>query len=524
MSANSPHQASQSKDKDEMLDLIVIGGGPHALSLLCRLLEGSPFSTMTDQDHQRYHHIRASKSKSSAGTPLVRPCCPTLDLAAMKMRIKVIDANAAEGGWMCKWNKSFEALRISYLTISNVFPSRPVEFHPDALRTFAREESRECELQDITACFDVGCRTSPSSTDTIYMTSSIKEPVTSIIPRCDHVTGSKHFIIKSFNKETGATETFKAKRVVAALGNANHARIPPWVHMIDYILNAAVAIVGILLVETIIEMMEKPQDQSREVKLLVVGGGLTSAQLVTLAQKRGIKNVTLITRSKLKTSQFDLSLDWIGRNANLQFAKFWNEPLEARLAILRRAKNGGSITPEYMKLLKEYQSEKWLKVKENLQVRQVTWVQTSALNRPCWNVEFDDGDVDCFDLIWLGTGARMDAEKEPCLAPILEKAPIKVVGGLPALNEELKWGDLEFYMMSGYCALSLGPTAGNLIGGRIAADRIASSLWSKWVKENDELKGLSALKNAEKHKPDLSSLATMTGSFENFWSVLVETD
>ncbi|KAJ3028348.1 UNVERIFIED_CONTAM: hypothetical protein HDU68_001898 [Siphonaria sp. JEL0065] len=543
--------STQNHDSGEILDLVVIGGGPHALALLCRLLEQSPFSTMSDQDHQRYHHIRVSKSKPQSGRDIVRRCSPLLDVDRLK--IKVIDANAKDG-----WIKAQCFFILTH-----------------ALRTFAKDESRECELQDITACFDIGCRNckkkkqrshfipndrhqffTPSASLFADFCSSLVDRynllevliegiVTTIIPRLDRATGSKYFIIKSFNKTSGSIETFSAKRVVAALGNANHARLPPWVHTIEKthvpekrIIHALEFIECLkqgvdhcvsecsghndIVGKDLAELMAR--EEGEDVKLLVVGGGLTSAQLVSLAGNRGIKKVTLITRSKLKTSQFDLSLDWIGRNSNIQFAKFWSEPLETRLAILRRAKNGGSVTPEYMKLLMQYQTDGWLKVKENLQVRQANWGQSSPLGRPCWRVEFDDGKSRYFDVIWLGTGSVLDVTKEPCLSKVLEKAPIQVVGGLPALNEDLRWGDLELYMMSSYCGLSLGPTAGNLIGGRVTADRIASNLWSKWIKENHELRGLSALKNAEKHKPDLSSLATMTGSFENFWSVLVESE
>jgi hypothetical protein len=35
--------------------------------------------------------------------------------------------------------------------------------------------------------------------------------------------------------------------------------------------------------------------------------------------------VTLSCRSNLKTQQFDVSLDWVGRQSNIKFADFWQE-------------------------------------------------------------------------------------------------------------------------------------------------------------------------------------------------------
>lgn len=72
--------------------------------------------------------------------------------------------------------------------------------------------------------------------------------------------------------------------------------------------------------------------------LLVVGGGMTSAQLVVLGLKTGFKGVRLsiltnypfqvvmASRSRLRTQQFDVSLDWVGRESNVMFSTFWSEP------------------------------------------------------------------------------------------------------------------------------------------------------------------------------------------------------
>ncbi|KAJ3068862.1 hypothetical protein HDU99_003082, partial [Rhizoclosmatium hyalinum] len=513
---------SAQKPAIDMLDLVVIGAGPHSLSLLCRLLEQSPFETLTDSDHQRYHHIR-TKSKNK----LVRDCCDTIDVDSLKPRIKVIDANVSSGGWMCQWNKSFEALHIAHLRSPMFF--HPDPFHPDALRTFAKAECRECELLDITACFESGCKKckktkqrshfiandrrqffTPSASLFQDFCSSLVDRyglddvlhqgnVTAITP-VNPNTPNSYFEIKSFNKYTGEYETFTAKRVVAALGNVNNPIIPPWVHMIPQHIPEKRIVHALDFVQCLKsdcegcnddilpdQLKEQLNDLSEKPRLLVIGGGLTSAQLVQLAVKRGFKDITLMTRGVLKTSQFDLSLDWIGRNANTLFASFWQAPLAERRAILRRAKNGGSVTPEYMALLKCYKETGVLEIKEKQEVRQADWNSRDKK----WRVLMSTCEYEEYDVIWLGTGAALDVKKEACLAPVLESDPIEVVGGLPALDRNLKWGDLDLYMMSGYCGLSLGPTAGNLIGGRVAAERIAGDLWKKWVDESEELRSVS---------------------------------
>ncbi|KAI9336858.1 hypothetical protein DFJ73DRAFT_849949 [Zopfochytrium polystomum] len=579
--------------EDAMLDLLVVGGGPHALSLLCHLLERSPYSLVTDESHQRIHHIakkrgnaRTSLSPKQASDGPLHRCCSVLDAEAVKRRILVVDGSGNE--WMSKWNKSFEAYQIEFLRSPMYF--HPDPFHVDALRAFTEAGNREKELQDITASFEAGCKACKktktrshfsandrnqfytpkqrlfsdfcmSLVDRYFLHDILKQGwVTDIDPVvCNK---SRHFKV-TFTTPDGMTTVVRARTVVAALGNSNIPNIPPWARMIPAgsyppkRLAHALDFVDCLLAgadhcsihcedpkgdilpadlqaalaepRSSSSSQEQPVAGKRKLKALIIGGGLTSAQLVDLAVKRGFDEVVLITRSKLRTMQFDLSFDWIGRNSAIAFSRFWrSDSPEVRREMLRKAKNGGSITPEYMKILKAYVAAGKLVVKENLQVKQADWLDDKTenpLQRPCWRVNFGKtSDTLFFDLIWMGTGATLDVKREPCLTSMLRKSPIEVVGGLPVLTRDLRWNDLEFYMMSGYCGLSLGPTAGNIIGGKLAAERIAMVLWNKWRRElatsGDEAQPMEEAQEDE--KPDLTTLASMTGSFVNFWSVLTE--
>jgi lysine/ornithine N-monooxygenase len=49
--------------QEDVLDLVIIGAGPHALSLVTRLLETSPSSVVSDAEHSRVSFIK-SKNKS----------------------------------------------------------------------------------------------------------------------------------------------------------------------------------------------------------------------------------------------------------------------------------------------------------------------------------------------------------------------------------------------------------------------------------------------------------------------------
>jgi cation diffusion facilitator CzcD-associated flavoprotein CzcO len=61
----------------------------------------------------------------------------------------------------------------------------------------------------------------------------------------------------------------------------------------------------------------------RHTSILIVGGGLTSAQLADMAVRRGVDTVHLVMRSGLKVKHFDVDLEWMGKYRNIEQARFW---------------------------------------------------------------------------------------------------------------------------------------------------------------------------------------------------------
>ena len=57
--------------------------------------------------------------------------------------------------------------------------------------------------------------------------------------------------------------------------------------------------------------------------ILVVGGGLTSAQLSDLAIRKGVTKVWHFMRGSCKVKPFDVDLSWMGKWRNVQQAAFW---------------------------------------------------------------------------------------------------------------------------------------------------------------------------------------------------------
>lgn len=117
---------------------------------------------------------------------------------------------------------------------------------------------------------------------------------------------------KVFTVSTASGRTFQARSVVLAVGPGNGPTVPHeprscHAMQIKHFPDALVA-----------SKIERKQPTS----IVIIGGGLTSAQLADLAVKRGIRTVHLIMRGRVKVKQFDVGLEWMGKYKNVEQARF----------------------------------------------------------------------------------------------------------------------------------------------------------------------------------------------------------
>ena len=220
--------------------------------------------------------------------------------------------------------------------------------------------------------------------------------------------------------------------------------------------------------------------------MLIVGGGLTSVQIADLAIKRGVSKVHLLMRGPLKVKYFDMDLDWVGKFRNFNQAAFWSaETDEERFDMYAQARNGGSVTPRYRKVLDAHVASGRVVLHTHTTLASVSWNESQE----AWtNVKLStDAAVSSVDYIVFATGVQTDIRTIPFLSSLHAQHPIDTVGGLPCLTDDLKWNDAVPLFVTGRLAgLRLGPGAPNLVGARIGAERIA------WNVE-DELKKLGRM-------------------------------
>jgi cation diffusion facilitator CzcD-associated flavoprotein CzcO len=356
----------------------------------------------------------------------------------MRGRIKVFDPS---GKWLHQWQQQFRAQHISHLRSPVVHHPAP---NPYDLRRFA--ESRPTDLltpydrptaslfqefcQDLVQKWDLGEWILPHRVTRIRSLSSCFELI--------------------LDNETAVI----ARRVVVATGSPLLC-LPDWVKTSDRICHSQYVDLN--------SFKCKPSD-----RILIVGGGLTAGHLAIGALSLGCQ-VTMVTRRPLRERFFDTDPGWLGPKylRGFQAEPDWNR----RWSMIQSARDGGSLTPELFSQVK--QNHHALDLLENCQVRQIQWCHAPP---PRWQVIVEGGVSLEADYIWLATGYRFDVEMDPLFQDLLVQHPTQVVGGLPVLQEDLRWPGCQLYVMGGLAALHLGPTARNLSGARAASYRMVPSL------------------------------------------------
>ncbi|GAC71830.1 hypothetical protein PANT_5d00091 [Moesziomyces antarcticus T-34] len=214
--------------------------------------------------------------------------------------------------------------------------------------------------------------------------------------------------------------------------------------------------------------------QGHRSTMVVVGGGLTSAQLVVRALESGYDRVILLVRGHLKSKPFDVDLGWVGRYSNYLRMQFWqSDSVDERVNILRTARNGGSVTPTYAKLLSRLEALGKLEIRTHTTVASATYDQDWTLN-----LRTAHGTQEIrADYVIAATGAETNFRNLTFLSTLQRTHPVSVVAGMPLVTADLEYRrDVPLFVTGAYAALQIGPGAGNLGMMRDSADRIANRL------------------------------------------------
>lgn len=301
--------------------------------------------------------------------------------------------------------------------------------------------------------------------------------------------------MKFFNVTLNTGENVEAKTVVMATGpsRAQMANIPSWVEAIQesYPEGSLQHTVQLMHYFCTHEEINKHSTGPPPVchvgqRVMVVGGGLTSAHIISIALKQGASHVTWVLRKHLQLKQFDVGdiESLIGRYSHIEHGikmdglaflrQFYNErSLHKRLAMIKQARKGGAVTPEAYTQLQPFIQSGQLLIKTYCQVTEAKWCYRSQ----SWRVSLCNGEQWNGEKIWLATGCKLNVNQDPLLSDVMRKFPIQVLEGWPCITESLQWTpECPLYLMGQYAALQVGPHALNLAGGQAASIRIFQNI------------------------------------------------
>ncbi|KAI2793059.1 hypothetical protein POX_b03106 [Penicillium oxalicum] len=449
----------------------------------------------------------------------------------------VLDGTADR--WMQRWNNAFRTLEIKQLRSPMFFHVDPGD--RDGMLAYTQEVGREDDLWEISGCVGkemskhkkkkrrqsgkpqtLGVEIDERDRKDYYSPSTdlFADYCESIIRRYDldqpnqilkaEVTDITYDYLsdgldlapstsKVFTMTTATGEKLYSRAAVLAMGagGAGIQKIFPWKP--STVAEGADACCHSMEIKAFPDARVQAKIQQRkETNIVVVGGGLSSAQILDMAVKKGVTKVWLLIRSEFKVKHFDISLPWMGKYKNWEKAAFWSADTdEERLEMIINARNGGSITPRYTKIVKEHVARHRASVHTHSEIVSHSYNPETKL----WTLRTDPPipHLPPIDYIYFATGARSDIREMPLLRNMHDRYPIDTIGGLPRLTDDLMWrDDVPLYITGRLGGLRLGPGAPNLEGARLGAERIAWSLEEILGKDQeigDQCEGFCGLGN-----------------------------
>ncbi|KAH7376405.1 FAD binding domain-containing protein [Plectosphaerella cucumerina] len=484
-------------------DVIVIGAGPCGLGIASRLCEPSPSAIFTEDEHQRYHWIKKHGRKMALKNRRSGKVKQSKSVCHHRFSTLVLDATGNE--WMNRWKSLFAAFDIHHLRSPMFWHVDPSD--RDAMLAMAHNEGREKDLFELKNCVGkevskhlrrarAKCRNplhhAVVDVDERDRHDYFTPPTDLFLQHCKSIADRYGLCGDIVRKETLEDVEYRevpqlspddkiftlrtntgvhyARTVVLAVGPGNKPRLP----QVPGIAPDAPQVCHAMHIKEFPATIVQERIKARKTtNVLVVGGGLTSAQLSDLAIRRGVTKVWQLMRGPCKVKLFDVDLSWMGKFRNVEQAYFHGADSDAdRLQHILKARDGGSVTPTYHKILKRHVANG----KVDLRLfTSLTGAEFDA-DKGLWTVKTEPAidDIPAFDHIYFATGIQSDFFALPYLQNLLREYPIEGHGGLPCIDEDLKWSDdVPFFVAGRFAGLRLGPAAGNLGGARIGAERIA---------------------------------------------------
>lgn len=249
---------------------------------------------------------------------------------------------------------------------------------------------------------------------------------------------------------TTASGIIQAKNVVVATGQGE-PEIPAGMEAYPHIFSPAIGRI------------------TGEGPIAIIGGGMTAAHMALALRRAHPKTrIAMVLRHNTRISDLDFDPEWTTAKRIQAFAELPPAERQEKLPSLRYR---GSMTSILHAKLKDA----GIKIMEN------TSIEIPKLCPHCKKPTEAPQEMDLLKFstgeVWggkpqviLATGYRAPAPMIP-IALTKKHAPLPVHEGAPLPNARLRWAK-GLYLMGAHAEMVLGPAARNIMGARLAAERI----------------------------------------------------
>lgn len=363
-------------------------------------------------------------------------------------RLRILDPHAA---LLARWHACTANTGMRFLRSGAV---HHMDLHPEALSRFARHCATPDERQ-----FIEPYRRPALSLFNAHAAHLIAQHQLDALHLCGRAGGLRR-TPTGWQIET-SHGSLHARNVALAPGNTEQPDYPAWAHA----LHAANAPVQHIFAADFCRATLPPWSHA-----VVVGGGISAAQLALALAEQQPATVTLLMRHAPRVHDLDSDPGWIGPKYQAGFQQC--PDYTRRRTQIQQARHRGSIPPDVARQLRRA-------VKAGtLRLVQAAVVQAQQPTANTVALRLSDGSQITSDRVLLATGfaphrpggAWLDAA---VTAEGLPTAPC----GYPIVEPTLRWA-AGLYVLGSLAELEIGPVARNITGARQAAARISQSAGS----------------------------------------------
>jgi hypothetical protein len=248
-------------------------------------------------------------------------------------------------------------------------------------------------------------------------------------------------------------DCFRAKNLILAIGSGS-SEWPRW---------ATIALKEGAMIRHVFDSNYDTRQLPYEGEIIVVGGGMSAVQTaLSLATEK--RRVTLVSPHSLRINNYDSDPGWMGPK---YLRKFRAVPcFNRRRYLIDQARNRGSVTSDlYHAFRNSVKKGRCVQVVDRI-------VGCTVLTEGLNLLQLQSGEKLGCTAILLATGYQNRRPGGDLIGRLIDQYNLKCGScGFPVPTSNLEWFD-RIYVSGPLAELEVGPASGNIIGARMAAEKI----------------------------------------------------